>query len=77
MKLEKPTLVQMADTRVSVKALDVQEVPIIWLPGKETIHVALVVPNMFSQSFFGENRPSATQSLTEHSNKTVTFRHPS
>ena len=45
-KLEKPIPVQMADTGASLNAVAVQEVPITWLPNKETVHVALVVPNM-------------------------------
>lgn len=67
----------MADTSASLKAVAVQEVPITWLPQKETTHVALVVPNMSWPLLFGENHLSATQALTDHSNKTVTFRHPS
>ena len=45
-KLEKPIPVQMADTGASLNAVAVQEVQITWLPNKETVHVALVVPNM-------------------------------
>ena len=41
-KLEKPIPVQMAVTSASLKAVAVQQVPIMWLPNKETIHVALV-----------------------------------
>ena len=48
----------------------------MWLPNKETIHVALVVPNMSWPLLFGENHLAATQALSDHSNKTVTFRHP-
>jgi len=70
-KLEKPIPVQMADTSTSLK-----EVPIAWLRDKETIHVALVVPNMSWPLLFGENHLAATQALSDHSNKTVTFRHP-
>ncbi|KAL9984580.1 hypothetical protein ACROYT_G006890 [Oculina patagonica] len=75
-KLEKPIPVQMADTSASLTAVAVQEVPITWLPNKETIHVALVVPNMSWPLLFGENHLAATQALSDHSNKTVTFRHP-
>ena len=48
----------------------------MWLPDKETIHVALVVPNMSWPLLFGENHPAATQALSDHSKKTVTFCHP-
>ena len=75
-KLEKPIQVQMADTSASLTAVAVQEVPIMWLPNKETIHVALVVPNMSWPLLFGKNHLAATQALSDHSNKTVTFRHP-
>ena len=75
-KLEKPIPVQMADTSTSLTAVAVQEVSITWLPNKETIHVALVVPNMSWPLLFGENHLAATQALSDHSNKTVTFRHP-
>ena len=44
-KLEKPIPVQMADTSASLNAVAVQDVPIAGLPNKETVHVALVVPN--------------------------------
>ena len=66
----------MADTSASLTAVAVQEVPITWLPNKETIHVALVVPNMSWPLLFGENHLAATQALSDHTNKTVTFRHP-
>ena len=75
-KLDKPIPVQMADATTSLKAVAVQEVPISWLPDKETIHVALVVPNMSWPLLFGENHLAATQALSDHSNKTVTFHHP-
>jgi len=48
----------------------------MWLPNKETIHVALVVPNMSWPLLLGENHLAATQALSDHNNKTVTFRHP-
>ena len=75
-KLEKPIPVQMTDTSASLTAVAVQEVPIMWLPNKETIHVALVVPNMSWPLLFGENHLAATQAVSDHSNKTVSFRHP-
>ncbi|KAJ7378900.1 hypothetical protein OS493_019591 [Desmophyllum pertusum] len=75
-KLDKHIPVQMANTSTSLKAVAVQEVPIMWLPDKETVHVALVVPNMSWPLLFGENHLAATQALSDHSNKTVTFRHP-
>ena len=75
-KLEKPIPVQMADTSAFLTAVAVHEVPIMWLPNKETIHVAFVVPNMSRALLFGENHLAATQARSDHSNKTVTFRHP-
>ncbi|KAJ7391449.1 hypothetical protein OS493_018496 [Desmophyllum pertusum] len=75
-KLDKHIPVQKANTSTSLKAVAVQEVPIMWLPDKETVHVALVVPNMSWPLLFGENHLAATQALSDHSNKTVTFRHP-
>ena len=66
----------MADNQSSLSAAAVQEVPILWIPGKETIHVALVVPNMSWPLLFGENHLEGTQALSDHSAKTVTFRHP-
>ncbi len=66
----------MADTSASLTDVAVQEGPITWLPNKETIHVALLVPNMSWPLLFGENHFAATQALSDHSNKTVTFRHP-
>ena len=69
-KLEKPILVQMADTSASLTAIVVQEVPIMWLPNKETIHVALVVPNMsWPLILFGKNHVAATQALSDHVTK--------
>ena len=75
-KLEKPISVQMADTSVSLNAVGVQEVPIAWLPNKKTVSVALVVPNMTWPLLFGENHLAATHALSDHREKTVTFRHP-
>ena len=51
-KLEKPFPVQMVDTSASLRAVVVQEVPIMWLPNKETIHVALVVPQTCLGHFY-------------------------
>ena len=75
-KLEKPIQVQMADTNASLTGVAVQEVPIMWLPNKETIHVVLVVQYMSWPLLFGENHLAVTQALSNHSNKTVTFRQP-
>jgi len=66
----------MADTSASLNAVAVQEVPIAWLPNKETVRVALVVPNMSWPLLFGENHLAATHALSDHREKTVTFRHP-
>lgn len=76
-KLDKQVPVQMADTSSALNAVGVQEVPILWHPGKETVHVALVVPNMSWPVLFGENHLAAAQALSDHAAKTVTFRHPS
>lgn len=76
-KLEKNVPVQMADSTNSLQAVAVQEVPILWLPNKETLHIALVVPNLAWSLLFGENHLAATQALSDHYAKTVTFRHPS
>ena len=65
-----------ADNSASLNAVGVQEVPIAWLPNKETVHVALVVPNMSWPLLFGENHLAATHALSDHREKTVTFRHP-
>ena len=75
-KLEKPIPMQMADTSASLIAVAVQEVPIAWLPNKETVHVALVVPNMSWPLLFGENHLAAAHALSDLREKTVTFRHP-
>ena len=66
----------MADTSTSLNAVAVQEVPIAWLPNKETVHDALVVRNMSWPFLFGENHLAATQAFSDHREKTVTFRHP-
>ena len=66
----------MADNQSSLSAAAVQEVPILWIPGKETIHVTLDVPNMSWPLLVGENHLEATQALSDHSAKTVTFHHP-
>ena len=66
----------MADTSASLNAVAVQEVPIAWLPDKETVHVALLVPNMSWPLLFGENHLAGTHALSDHREKTVTFRHP-
>ena len=75
-KLEKPIPMQMADTSASLIAVAFQEVPIAWLPNKETVHVALVVPNMSWPLLFGENHLAAAHALSDLREKTVTFRHP-
>ena len=75
-KLEKPIPVQMADTNAFLNAAGVQEVPIAWFLNKETVHVALVVPNMCWPLLFGENHLAATHALSDYREKTVTFRHP-
>jgi len=72
-QLEKPIAVQMADTSASLTAVAVQEVPIMWLPNKEMLHVALVLPNMSWPLLFSENHLAATQALSDHSSDTVTF----
>ena len=75
-KLEKPIPVQIADTSASLNAVAFQEAPIAWLSNKETVHVALVVPNTSWPLLFGENLLAATHPLSDHREKTVTLRHP-
>ena len=61
---------------LTLNAVAFQEAPIAWLPNKETVHAALVVPNMSWPLLFGKNLLAATHILSDHREKTVTLRHP-
>ena len=73
----KPTYpVSVADNDSVLNGIALQDVPIQWGPGKESIRTMLVVPKLSWSILFGNNHLEAAHAITDHKSRTVTFNHP-